>query len=99
MMTPEERKSYNKEYYSKNKQRILEKSSQKIKCEFCNREIISGNYRRHINTPICERVFNENIKKREKLLLLRKTMEEDLEKKVETLISSIQNINKADEDV
>ena len=54
-MSPEDRKVYNKEYYQKNKETILEKASAKIQCQFCFRTVAQNNLMKHYSLPICER--------------------------------------------
>lgn len=54
-MNTEERRQYNKEYYSKHKSEILSKLCQKVECEFCHRTIIKNNLLTHQQLPICKR--------------------------------------------
>lgn len=61
-MTPEDRKQYNKNYYETNKTQIMSKACQKIKCEFCGREVIRNNILKHYNLPICQRTSQLNQK-------------------------------------
>ena len=42
-MDKEERKQYNKVYYSVNKDRILADLCQKVQCEYCGRTVIKNN--------------------------------------------------------
>ena len=46
-MDPEMRKSYNSLYYKRNKDKILEKLTSKVNCEFCNRKIYFANLNKH----------------------------------------------------
>jgi hypothetical protein len=55
MMTPEERKEYNKKYYEENKDKIIKKACEKVECPFCKRQVISNNLLKHFNLPICRR--------------------------------------------
>jgi hypothetical protein len=71
-MTNEERKEYNKIYYNKYKDVILEKALRKVKCEFCERNVIYNNYNKHIKTSICKRKQNELVCKNERLSLFGK---------------------------
>ena len=54
-MTPEERKEYNKNYYTTNKTTILEKASNKIDCKFCGRTVVQSNLERHKTSDLCKR--------------------------------------------
>ncbi len=54
MMTEEERRLYNKKYYKKNKTRILDNYSKKVKCK-CGKIVSRGNYFNHIDTSLHKR--------------------------------------------
>lgn len=62
-MTKAERKEYNKNYYTNNKSKILEKACEKIECEFCHRKVIKNNLKKHYTSAICKRYSEINIKK------------------------------------
>ena len=47
---------YNKEYYDKNKKKILEGMSQNIICEYCGGTITKQHLRRHQRTKICQEI-------------------------------------------
>ena len=53
-MDQEMRKNYNKQYYENNKDKILEKLTSKVNCEFCNRKVSYANLNKHYTLPICE---------------------------------------------
>ena len=53
-MDQDMRKSYNKNYYENNKDRILEKLESKVNCEFCNRQVSFCNLQKHYLLPICK---------------------------------------------
>ena len=53
-MDQEMRKSYNKNYYENNKDRILTKLTSKVNCEFCNRTVSFANLQKHYVLPICK---------------------------------------------
>ena len=53
-MTPEERKEYNKKYYSANKTIILDKIGDKQICEFCLKSISHGRLKKHQTTSLCK---------------------------------------------
>ena len=53
-MDNETRKNYNKQYYEKNKNKILEKLTSKVNCEFCNRQVSFANLQKHYVLPICK---------------------------------------------
>jgi len=52
-MDKKKRKNYNKNYYEKNKEIILQKACSKIECEVCGRKIVKYNYKKHLTLPIC----------------------------------------------
>jgi hypothetical protein len=54
-MTPDERKEYNKLYYERNKESIIQKACQKVECQFCKRQVIAYNLLKHYELPICRR--------------------------------------------
>jgi hypothetical protein len=54
-MNKEERKEYNKDYYTKNKEIIIAKGCSKVICEFCERTVIKNNILKHQTLPICKR--------------------------------------------
>ena len=54
-MNQEQRKQYNKDYYIKNKDKILKTALTKIKCEFCDRMVIKNNMLIHQKLNICKR--------------------------------------------
>jgi hypothetical protein len=54
-MNQEQRKQYNKDYYSKNKDKILKTALTKQKCEFCDRMVIKNNIHIHQKLNICKR--------------------------------------------
>jgi hypothetical protein len=45
---------YNKMYYDKNKQRILEKMQEKTVCEICNSSVSKSHMNRHLKTKKCQ---------------------------------------------
>lgn len=49
----EDRKEYNKQYYSKNKEIILKKASERVECEICGRNVSKNHYIKHLTNPIC----------------------------------------------
>ena len=54
MMNKEERKEYNKLYFEKNKETILDKHyRKKVQCEFCHRVVSVNNLAKHKNYLIC----------------------------------------------
>ena len=53
-MDQEMRKSYNQEYYEKNKNKILEKLKSKINFAFCNRTVSFCNLQKHYVLKICK---------------------------------------------
>ncbi len=71
-MNQESRKDYNKSYYMKHKETILEKACKKVQCEFCGRYVISNNFNKHTTTDICKRHQLKQIemkKRRDEILL------------------------------
>lgn len=62
-MNKDERKEYNKKYYSTNKTIIIEKHYKtKTSCAFCDRLICVANLEKHHNSALCRR---RSIKKQE----------------------------------
>ena len=59
-MDQEMRKNYNKQYYEKNKNKILEKLTSKVNCEFCNRTVSYANLAKHYVLPICKATQDKN---------------------------------------
>ena len=59
-MDKESRQNYNKQYYENNKNKILEKLTSKVNCEFCNRKVSYANLNKHYTLPICERTQSKN---------------------------------------
>ena len=49
------RQNYNKYYYEKNKETILQKACEKVECEFCKRKVIKNNLISHYKSDICKR--------------------------------------------
>ena len=59
VLTPEQVKinkdNYNKSYYAKNKQRILEKKKQKLECKFCKSLVSKNDINKHYTTIKCRK--------------------------------------------
>ena len=59
-------KEYNKEYYQKNKNKLLADQKIKVQCPKCNRIVIKSNLNKHFKTKLCvntqdlNRYINEN---------------------------------------
>lgn len=66
-MTPEERKEYNKEYYERNKHKIMEKACEKVTCDLCGRMVIRNNLTSHYKLNICQRTRTLNEWKKSQL--------------------------------
>ena len=60
-MNPEERKEYNKAYYTNNKDVILKKALKKVECQFCQKVVIYNNIYKHQQTKLCQRRQQKNI--------------------------------------
>ena len=61
-MTPEQRKEYNQQYYSKNKKAILNKILQKEPCKLCGKEVAHQNMKEHQRLSGCKgRICNQDI--------------------------------------
>ena len=52
-MSIEERKAYNKSYYTNNKKRISDMLLKKVECPLCSRQLTYSNLQRHQTTPLC----------------------------------------------
>ncbi len=59
-MDNEQRKLYNQQYYQNNKNKILEKLTSKVNCEFCNRTVSFANLQKHYILPICKATQEKN---------------------------------------
>ena len=59
-MTSEERKIYNKKYYSEKKDNILNKLAQKIECPLCKTHVRHQNLANHQKTFKCKRICEQN---------------------------------------
>ena len=46
-------KEYNKEYYQKNKNKLLADQKIKVSCPKCFREVIKSNLNKHFKTKLC----------------------------------------------
>jgi len=46
-------KEYNKEYYQKNKNKLLADQKIKVSCPKCCREVIKSNLNKHFKTKLC----------------------------------------------
>ena len=46
-------KEYNKEYYQKNKTKLLADQKRKVQCPECNRIVIKSNLNKHLKTKLC----------------------------------------------
>ena len=46
-------KEYNKEYYQKNKNKLLADQKIKVQCPKCFREVIKSNLNKHFKTKLC----------------------------------------------
>ena len=54
-MNREERKIYNKTYYSVNREIILKDLCSRVECEYCGRTVIKNNILTHERSEICKR--------------------------------------------
>lgn len=82
-------KSYNKEYYEKNKQRIKDMLLKKVTCDLCNRQVNHQNLPRHKQSKLC--MNNRIVKAEADLLILVNNLEnkiKQLEDKVNASASS-----------
>ena len=59
-MDPEMRKAYNSLYYKRNKDKILQKLTSKVNCEFCNRTVSACNIQKHYTLNICKTTKAKN---------------------------------------
>ena len=69
-MEQQKRIEYNKQYYQKHKEAILDKATTKITCQFCNRVVSNNNLQKHYTLPICTNTQSKN-----KILLDRQTQQ------------------------
>ena len=54
-MNSEERKEYNKNYYTQHKKELLEQLAKPIECLYCKRQVASSRLKSHQKTPLCLR--------------------------------------------
>ena len=54
-MNQEERKLYNKTYYSVNREIILKDLCSRVTCDYCGRTVIKNNILLHEKSEICKR--------------------------------------------
>ena len=54
-MNQEERKLYNKTYYSVNREIILKDLCSRVTCDYCGRTVIKNNILIHEKSEICKR--------------------------------------------
>ena len=54
------KQTYNKRYYEKHRQKILENASKKAVCELCGRSVIKYNLTKHYELPICKKIQKKN---------------------------------------
>lgn len=73
-LTQEERKAYNKQYYSENKKIILSKILAKVECPFCESQIARNYIDTHKVSSICKR--------RQERLVIEKQRMQQLENKL-----------------
>lgn len=52
-MTTEERRAYNKQYYEKNREKVLKQVLAKDKCENCGKMVAHQNMKDHRKTAYC----------------------------------------------
>ena len=55
IMNSEERKEYNKNYYSIHKVELLKQFSKSIECVYCKRNVANSRLKSHQKTPLCIR--------------------------------------------
>jgi hypothetical protein len=80
--TEDERREYNKKYYTENKKRIADMLLTKIQCPHCNKMITKSNLERHTQSDICAR-------RKEKLNQHSTADLNDLQKQIDELKSLI----------
>ena len=62
---------YQKEYYAKHKEKLLEIARTQICCELCGRTITKNNYNTHVMSRICINTQNRKILFEERKQLLK----------------------------
>lgn len=60
-MDKEERKQYNKVYYSLHRERILSYLCEKVSCDYCGRCVIRNNLAKHEKSNMCKRTRERNL--------------------------------------
>ena len=60
-MDKEERKQYNKVYYSLHRERILSYLCEKVSCEYCGRCVIRNNLAKHEKSNMCKKTRERNL--------------------------------------
>lgn len=77
-ISPEARKIYNKRYYEKNRDKILESLSQKEVCPKCGASVTEQHLSKHQETDLCKRRRSE-YKKKQKEEKLESTVKDEIE--------------------
>lgn len=79
IMNSEERKEYNKNYYSSHKIELLEQLAKPTTCMYCKRNVASSRLKSHQKTPLCIRNRTEYISILE--------LEKEVEKRVNQILN------------
>ena len=51
--------AYQKEYYKKNRDKLIAYNCEKVKCELCDREVCKNRIKLHYKTALCKRTQEE----------------------------------------
>ena len=54
-MTPDERKQYNKEYYSRTRVKLLDTLNKKVQCNNCGRTLSYSSLKLHQKSKLCKK--------------------------------------------
>ena len=97
-MNSEQRKNYNKTYYTMNKAKILKIACEKVECEFCKRTVIKNNIQKHKASKLCkntEKQLLEDLKRKNAIKEIIPNVEEvDEVETLEPVQSNVKNLIK-----
>ena len=88
-MNSEERKAYNKKYYTEHKAKIQQQWNNKVKCSKCLRMVSQNYMNTHENSEICKRKCMKHL---ESLMMLQNMLNKNPATKIGDSDSNIQNI-------
>jgi hypothetical protein len=70
-------KEYQKKYYEKNKEKLLNNQKQKVKCEVCKKEVMKCNFLKHQRSNKCVDNIHKLIERYFKMKLIKEELKDD----------------------